>query len=151
MKETINKLDELLIIVKDYISKSSDAELSHKPSPEKWSNKEILGHLSDSAMNNLQRFIEIQFEKKPYKIGIYERDELVKVNDYQNTEIKEIMDFLLAINARIKSVMNLQTDETLNYEIELYDGKMSDLRFLMEDYVVHFEHHVNQIIKTRNT
>jgi len=151
MKETINKLEELLIILKDYISTSSDAELNYKASPEKWSKKEILGHLSDSAINNLQRFMEIQVAKKPYRIRQYERDELVKVNDYQNSEIKEIIDLLLAINIRIKSVINLQTVETLNYKIELYDGTVSDLRFLMKDYVEHFELHINQIIKTRNT
>lgn len=151
MKETINKLEELLIILKDYISTSSDAELNQKASPEKWSKKEILGHLSDSAINNLQHFIEIQLEKKPYRIRQYDRVELVKVNDYQNSEIKEIIDFLLSINIRIKSVINLQTVETLNYKIELYDGNVSDLRFLMKDYVDHFELHINQIIKTRNT
>ena len=151
MKETINKLEELLIVLKDYVSTSTDAELNQKPSPEKWSKKEILGHLCDSAINNLQRFMEIQVAKKPYQIRQYERDELVKENDYQNSEIKEITDLLFSINVRIKSVMNLQTDETLNYEIELYDGKMSDLRFLMTDYVDHFELHVNQIIKPRAT
>ena len=151
MKETINKLEAFLIILKDYISTSSDAELNQKASPEKWSKKEILGHLSDSAINNLQRFIEIQLVKKPYRIRQYDRVELVKVNDYQNSEIKEIIDFLLSINIRIKSVINLQTFETLNYKIELYDGKVSDLRFLMKDYVDHFELHINQIIKTRNT
>lgn len=147
MKEKTNKLEKQLITLKDHISTLSDAELDHKASPEKWSKKEILGHLCDSAINNLQRFMEIQVADKPYRIRQYERDELVITNDYQNSEIKEIMDLLLAINIRIKSVIDLQTAETLNYEIELYDGKMSDLRFLMEDYVDHFEHHVNQITK----
>ncbi len=151
MKETTNRLEKLLTTLKDYVSKSSDAELNHKASPEKWSKKEILGHLCDSAINNLQRFMEIQVAKKPYRIRQYERDELVKVNNYQNSEIKEIKDLLFSINTRIKTVISQQTAETLNYEIELYDGKMSDLKFLMTDYVDHFELHVNQIIKSRNT
>jgi ribosome biogenesis SPOUT family RNA methylase Rps3 len=33
--------------------------------PKKWSKKQILGHLVDSGINNLQRFTEIQFEEKP--------------------------------------------------------------------------------------
>ncbi len=96
-------------------------------------------------------FFGIRNIKKPYRIRQYEQDKLVKVNDCQNSEIKEIIDLLLAINIRIKSVINLQTVETLDYKIELYDGKVSDLRFLMKDYVDHFELHINQIIKTRNT
>ena len=33
-----------------------------KPQPEKWSKKEILGHLVDSAQNNIRRFIVAQYE-----------------------------------------------------------------------------------------
>ena len=71
----------------------------------------------------------------------------MKVNDYQNTEIEELLAFLLSINSRIKKLMLLQDDESLTTKIELYTkGNMSDLRYLMEDYVAHFEQHVNQII-----
>jgi|TARA_R110000737_G_scaffold264685_1_gene272514 hypothetical protein len=61
--------------------------------PKKWSKKEILGHLIDSGINNLQRFTEIQFSDRPYVIRKYNQNELVIVNDYQNAEIKEILDF----------------------------------------------------------
>ena len=75
--------------------------------------------------------------------------ELVQDNDYQNAEIDELLSFLMALNVRIKNLMALQNTETLSTKIELYtDGNFSDLRYLMEDYVVHFEHHVNQIIES---
>ena len=150
MTEIINKLDGLLEIVKQFTSKSIEAELNQKAGPEKWSKKEIMGHLIDSGINNLQRFTEIQFEKRPYRIRRYNQDELVKANDYQHAEIKEIVYFLLAINNRIKHLMTQQTAQTLDYKIELDNGKISDLRFLMKDYVDHFEHHINQITKNPN-
>ena len=44
--------------------------------------------------------------------------------------------------------MLLQNEEKLATKIELYKkGNISDLRYLMEDYVAHFELHVNLIIK----
>ena len=148
MIATINKLEELLIIAKEYISKTSDAELNHKASPEKWSKKEILGHLIDSGINNIQRFTAVQIEKEPYRIRPMKQVELVKVNDYQNSEIEELLAFLMSINIRIKNLMMLQNAQTLTTRIELYTkGNMSDLRYLMEDYVAHFEQHINQIIK----
>jgi len=148
MIEAINKLEELLMIIKEYISKSSDAELNHKTNPEKWSKKEIIGHLIDSGINNIQRFTAVQFEKEPYKIRPMKQVELVKVNDYQNSEIEELLAFLMSINIRIKKLMLLQTTQTLTTKIELYTkGNISDLKYLMEDYVAHFEQHVNQIIK----
>lgn len=148
MIETVNKLEELLIIIKEYISKSSDTELNYKANPEKWSKKEIIGHLIDSGINNIKRFTAIQIETELYRIRPMKQVELVIVNDYQNSEIEELLAFLMSINIRIKNLMILQNDQTLATKIELYTkGNMSDLRYLMEDYVVHFEQHVNQIVK----
>lgn len=147
MKETINRLEQLMKTGLEYISKSSEWELTQKPTPEKWSKKEIIGHLIDSGINNLQRFTEIQFENKPYKIRKYNQDELVKANDYQNSETEEIADFWLSINNRITKLIKQQTEKTLNYKIELAKGNISDLGFLMKDYVDHLEHHLNQIIE----
>jgi len=152
MIETTNKLDELLIKTKEYISKSSDTELSLKANPKNWSKKEIIGHLIDSGINNTKRFTAVLIEKEPYRISSMKQVELVKVNDYQNSEIEELLALLLSINIRIKKLMLLQNTQTLATKIELYTkGNMSDLRYLMEDYVVHFEQHVNQILKPVTT
>ncbi len=62
--------------------------------------------------------------------------------------LKEIVDFWLAINNRICYVIHQQTEKSLNYEIELGSGEISDLRFLINDYINHLEHHLNQIVKT---
>ena len=145
MKETINRLEELLNSGFDYVSKSSEIELTKKASPDKWSKKEIIGHLIDSGINNLQRFTEVQFEIKPYKIRQYRQDELVKANDYQHSEINEVVELWISINNRIISLMKKQTIKTLKYNIELNNETISDLRFLMMDYVDHLEHHLNQI------
>lgn len=147
MTETINKLEQLLKSGLNYISQSSESQLTYRTSPEKWSKKEILGHLVDSGINNLQRFTEIQYENKPYKIKKYKQDELVRANNYQESKIEEITELWFAVNKRIISIMKNQTEITLNYEIEITQDERSDLRFLMIDYVDHLEHHLNQIMK----
>lgn len=146
MTETINKLGELIELGRNYLSVASETELNLKTNPKKWSKKEILGHLIDSGINNLQRFTEIQFAEKPYLIRKYDQDELVKANDYQNSETNEITDIWCALNNRIIYVMRKQTETSLDYAIELDDDKVSDLRFLMVDYVDHLEYHLNQIM-----
>lgn len=147
MLETINRLQQLLKTGLDYISSIEEIEISKKTSPKKWSKKEILGHLIDSGVNNLQRFTEIQFETKPFTIKNYKQNELVIANDYQNSNIKELLSFWLAINTRIINVIGLQTNETLSYKIELNNNQVVDLRFLITDYVDHLEYHLKQIIK----
>ncbi len=147
MTETIHRLEHLLESGSDYISNSAESELNKKPSPEKWSKKEILGHLIDSGINNLQRFTEIQFENKPYSIRKYDQNELVIANNYKNAETKEVLAFWLSVNNRILNVIKQQTEKTLNYKIDLNNGTLTDLRFLITDYVDHMEHHLNQIKK----
>lgn len=147
MTETTQRLEQLVRTGMDYFSRSAESEMAHKHSPGKWSKKEILGHLIDSGINNLQRFTEIQYESKPYKIRKYKQEELVKANNYQGAELDELTGLWAALNHRILKIMGNQTELTLNYAIELPDGSSSDLKFLMVDYVDHLEYHLKQIIK----
>ena len=147
MIETISKLEQLLEKSLNYLTQSPESEISKKVADEKWSKKEILGYLIDSGIYNLQRFTEVQYKKKPYRIDHYNQDELVKANDYQNAEIKKIIALWDNINNWILSVMKKQTPKTLVYKIELDKNKISDLSSLMKDYVEHLEHHLDQMIK----
>jgi len=145
MKETISKLDQQLQIALNYLDQTTEAELELRPVEGKWSKKEILGHLIDSAYNNIRRFNEIQFEAKPYKIIKYNQVALVKSNNYQNADIAILKNLWLTLNTRVLEIIKNQTEETLNYKIELEENEFSDLRFLMTDYVEHLAHHVRQI------
>ena len=144
------KLERLIEVGFDGISKYSESDMSFKSSAGKWSKKEILGHLIDSGINNLQRFTEIQFEETPYAIRDYKQNELVKANNYQHAEATEILMFWKSINNRMLYLFSIQNEETLNFKIVFDNGDVSDLKFLMEDYVNHLEHHLNQII-TKNS
>ena len=147
MTEITNKLEQLLKKGLEYLGESSELELCKKESEKKWSKKEILGHLIDSGINNLQRFTEIQFENKPYQIRNYNQNELVKANDYQNSDTNEIVEFWSSINNRILSLIRKQTEKTLSYKIELEKDNFCNLKFLIEDYVAHLQHHLQQIMK----
>ena len=65
----------------------------------------------------------------------------------KNAKIKKIIALWDNINNWILSVMKKQTPKTLIYKIELEKNKISDLSFLMKDYVEHLEHHLDQMIK----
>ena len=141
----ISDLEKALSYGFELISKLSEEEMSVKKSPEKWSKREILGHLIDSAINNLQRFTEIQFTEKPYVIRKYNQNELVKVNDYQNSDTQELLSFWFAINKRIEKIIKKQTEETLKYKVQIDDETIVDFNFLIKDYIDHLVHHLQQI------
>lgn len=145
MKLKIAKFEFVLnqLAASNIFLNTPDFEL--KLSENKWSKKEILGHLIDSAINNIQRFTEIQTFEKPYKIRSYNPDDLVKSNDYQNKNNQELLDLWINLNLHILHIAKNQTNETLKYQLVLPNGKLSDLQFLIEDYFDHLYHHLNQI------
>ncbi len=145
MKDTINKLKNMLTHTRQLLNQLSLTELEHKPSPDKWSKKEILGHLIDSAISNLQRFTEIQFEPKPYKVRRYNQDALVQANDYQHADLARLLELWLALNRRIVAVIKLQNPETLGYEVKIGKKEITTLAWLINDYADHLEHHIRQI------
>lgn len=147
MKELRIRLDNLLKEASYYLELAAASEMELKSSPVSWSKREILGHLIDSALNNLQRFTEIQFQPKPFKIKPYDQNGLVKANDYQHADTEALVNLWQALNKRIGDVMEMQTESTLLHAIELSDGTITDLRFLMTDYVDHLEHHVRQLLR----
>jgi hypothetical protein len=64
-------------------------ELESKPAPEKWSKKEILGHLIDSAANNHQRFIRIQSEDEP--VIFYNQNDWVGLSRHNDIEAAQLI------------------------------------------------------------
>lgn len=143
MKQKINTFEIVLNGLENSIL--AIADLDSKPAETSWSKKEILGHLIDSAIHNLQRFTEIQYAERPYIIRPYNQDELVKANNYRDKKVQDLLNLLIALNKHIIYLINQQTGETLNYSIVLPDKTVTDLKFVIEDYFEHFYHHLNQI------
>ena len=144
MESVILKFEQLLNENVNYIPTIQNEILEVK-NPGKWSKKEVLGHLIDSAIHNLVRFTEINYSEKPYRHRPYNQIDLVNLNQYQKTDIKELTQFWFSINNQIVRIMKSVDENALDYKIILSDESVIDLRFLMTDYVEHLEHHINQI------
>src|SRR5262245_6779923 len=71
----------------------SEAEVSPRPAPDKWSRKEILGHLLDSAGNNLQRIVRAQEQNEGQELVFptYQGDSWVRLQDYQSRAWPELV------------------------------------------------------------
>ena len=124
-------------------------ELLKRPAPGKWSKQEILGHLVDSAINNLKRFTEIQFLPRPYTVISYKQNELVVVNDYQNLPLQHLLDLWRSLNRQIVFVVKSIPADKLNYQVDpQYENKeVKILSWIICDYVAHMEHHFRQIFQ----
>ncbi|MFH6991367.1 DinB family protein [Flavobacterium sp. FlaQc-48] len=144
MQNAILKFERLLNENVNYFPTISHEVLEERK-PGKWSKKEILGHLTDSAIHNLVRFTEINYIAKPYHHRPYNQIDLVNLNQYQTMDIDQLTQLWFVLNNQIIRIMKSVKDEALDYKIVLSDGAEIDLKFLMTDYVEHLEHHINQI------
>lgn len=112
---------------------------------EKWSKKEIIGHLIDSAQVNLQRFVRCTYQEN-FKL-IYAQNEWVAAAHYQHADIKELLDLWILLNRQIIRVLiNYPEDRA---EVVCDTGKLDEqlhtVQWLAAEYVKHMQHHLDQI------
>ncbi|MCP1306342.1 DinB family protein [Paenibacillus tyrfis] len=117
MENTAERLKHLLRTVPEQFGRMSEAEASERPVPGKWSPKEALGHLCDSAVNNLPRFIKIQYEKQPYVLIPYDQDQWVTLQDYQEAPAEEILNLWSRLNNRILKAIEKIPAEKLHTHV----------------------------------
>ena len=146
MKTIATQLDS---IINEHISalrSLTDDELKYKPSPAKWSRKEILGHLIDSASNNHQRFVRLQIDNE-IVLPKYKQDEWVAVQRWQQKNWEEIIALWKLYNQHILHIFQHIDESKLFNTVTLGDeeDEIYTLQFLIDDYVDHMEHHLKQI------
>lgn len=143
-KKAVKKLTQLLEIIPPLLLVISKEDFSLKSNPSKWSKKEILGHLIDSAANNHQRFIRVQYEAVP--TIIYDQNKWNELNHYQQLAGKQIIQYWTVYNQHLLEIMKRIPEENLLKKCNVGTQENVTLQFLMDDYVVHLEHHLKQII-----
>lgn len=116
-----------------------------KSDPSKWSRKEILGHLTDSAQNNLRRVIVAQYESG-VKI-VYDQDFWVQAQNYQFTETDEIIQLWRLLNLQlVRAFLQMSPDK---YQHTSNVGKSTiellNMEELLDMYLEHTQHHLQQI------
>lgn len=139
-------LSRYIAIVPYYFKNIPEPDLLHKPNSEKWSKKEIFGHLIDSAVYNLERFTKIRFAPQPFEIVPYPQDDLVRANDYHHAKVEQMLQLWVSLNHQISGIWEKYSAEELKLKIFIPKmNKTVDLQWWINDYLEHMEHHFKQI------
>lgn len=126
-------------------SNISEEEWSAKIFSEKWSKKEILGHLCDSALSNIRRFVITQYKEN--ENIVYDQNFWVKAQNYQNVETSDIINLWKFLNLQIVNVVENIPDEDLQRTCDMTktETKIFTLEYIINDYIDHLQHHLKAI------
>jgi CRISPR/Cas system endoribonuclease Cas6 (RAMP superfamily) len=143
MQTIINQLEKIIIDYTPLLKQLREADFTHKPSPVKWSGKEYLGHLIDSAQNNIRRFVVAQHEEKPFII--YHQEKWVTAANYQHYPLKDLVDFWVLINKHLAIILKNIPEEYVGREVQTQE--LHTIQWLAADYNKHLLHHLHQVLQ----
>ncbi|MEN5309624.1 DinB family protein [Chryseobacterium cucumeris] len=123
----------------------TEEEWSYRSSSEKWSKKEIIGHLCDSAFTNIRRFVVTQYKEN--ENIVYDQNFWVKAQNYQNVPTSDLIDLWKSLNYQIVHIVENIPDEALQRTCDTTksEPQIYTLEFIIDDYVDHLQHHLKAI------
>ena len=138
------------------LSAITDDDSARRPAPDKWSPREVVGHLVDSAANNHQRFVRARWQND-LVFGGYEQDAWVDAQEYRCAPWRELVTFWAAYNRHLARVMAavpeaVRTRPHVRHNLHeigwrpVPEHEPATLDYLMQDYVDHLEHHLRQVL-----
>lgn len=148
-------LGQIVFAATPRLSSISEADASRPRSEGKWSRKEIVGHLIDSASNNHGRFVRAQFSDDLI-FPTYDQDAWVRVQNYLRAPWSELVTLWTLYNLHLTRVIAAIPAEDRSRRRVCHNllevafraipaSEPATLEYLIQDYVVHLEHHLAQI------
>jgi hypothetical protein len=133
----------------------SDEAAAKPPATGKWSPKEVIGHLIDSASNNHGRFVRAQMSDDLVFPG-YDQDAWVKLQRYNKRSWVELITLWRAYNTHLAGVIEAIPQESLSLPRTRHNldeiawrtvsrDEPVTLDYFIRDYVAHMKHHLAQI------
>ena len=143
---------ELGSIINDFYNKYKDMDnkiTSKKPGVDRWTLKEIVGHLIDSASNNHQRFVRLQIVDELIFPG-YGKDnsKWLEIAKYNEMNFSDIMLLWKQYNILIGNIIKGADESKFKNRWKNSEGDKQTLKDLMTDYVRHIKDHVKHFEET---
>jgi hypothetical protein len=139
-----DELSQVVETASEMLGRVSEEAALTKPADGKWSKKQILGHLIDSAVNNHHRFVRAQ-EVEELSFPRYEQKHWVDVQGYEESSWTELIELWRLYNRHLAQVIRRIPDGSLKVACRIGPQEPVSLEFLVEDYLVHLKHHLGQL------
>ncbi len=140
----------------DRLLKISEEQSQQPRASDKWSPKEIVGHLIDSAANNHSRFVRAQLSDELVFPG-YEQEDWVRVQAYKEEPWSQLVLLWKHYNLHIVHLMSKASEDARSKLRSKHNldqiasqsiaaSEPATLEYFMRDYVYHLKSHLDQIL-----
>lgn len=140
-----SRLNHLTEIIPPLLKNIPEEVFSFKPRPEKWSKKQIIGHLVDSATNNHHRLIRARIEEQPFIS--YDQVKWNRISNYNDMNSASLIELWTIYNKFIAKLIKEVPSEDLDRICRTGQNETHALSYIIEDYVSHLEHHLRQVVE----
>jgi hypothetical protein len=144
MTQIADELTQVVQSAAERLRSISAAEAGFKPSESKWSKKEVIGHLVDSAANNHQRFIRAQ-QVSELVSPAYDQEKWVSVQDYNSTSWPDLKELWRLYNLHLAHVIRRIPAEKLGIKCTIGGKEPVTMGTVIDQYLVHLKHHLDKI------
>ena len=118
----LTQLRHILDTIPGILNSIPEDEFSMKPAPDKWSKKQIIGHLIDSATNNHHRFVRAQFDDNP--VILYNQVLWNNHSYYQEMDGRHLIAFWALYNQHIIELIKRIPAADLEKGCRMSDGEV---------------------------
>jgi hypothetical protein len=132
------------------LARITEAQAMEPQTPGKWSRKQVLGHLVDSASNNHQRFVRGVQDRGGQYPG-YDQEFCVDLQRPDDVPWTVLAALWLNYNRYLAHVIGALSSDSAAYPMRVGTNPERTLLWIATDYVEHLKHHVNQIVGARFT
>jgi predicted MPP superfamily phosphohydrolase len=127
----------------------SEPSITERLNSQNRSIKMILGHLIDSASNNIHRIVHLQYQNTPFEFPNYatfgNNDRWIAIQNYQNENWADMIQLWKFSYLHFCHVIENVNESKLNNEWISGPGEKIKLKEMIEDFPKHLKLHLNEI------
>jgi len=138
------ELREVMARAVPQLKKISDADAAKPYAPGKWTRKQLVSHLIDSAANNHQRFTRAALAG-PLSFPGYDQEGLMRIQQPDGIRWTTLIALWESYNEFLAHVIERLPAESAATPCDIGGDVSGTLSFLTRDYLEHLKHHVNQL------
>ncbi len=158
MQDFLDDFRQTISLAADRFDLISEQQSQIPRAEGKWSPREIVGHLIDSAANNHQRFVRAQFTDDLVFDG-YKQEQWVETQRYRDEPWRDLVELWQLYNRHILHIIEVTPDEQRTklrakhnlHQIAsdlLKEDEPVTLEWFMRDYLDHMKKHLGQIFES---